>query len=409
MSFLVAVVVVATAGCAAATAELDLVGIVDEQTASAQIPWVVVPAVNLDAGFPPSAANEPKSTAPTVATFVRVTQVDAAVGDHVTAGQPLVHVDDSALKAQLAAAQANQAVAEAQVGVIDQHLADADSAAATLADKKREIEDAIDQATEQRATLEANLEQAQAGLEQLQSGRAQLSSALKAALKSPVPPVPALAQQRAASIAMMQAQLAQLDSQLAALQDGITKLTDGIAQIDAALVKARDGLAKIESAQADLADARLTLEDLKRLAEASAGLSAVAVDVVAAQIAVTVVTAPADGIVTAIVTPGAVLAPGATAVTVRQTPTTVTTWVSPERAALFCTSDTARLAGDWAPTSPVRATLTRIGTETDYPPNVQATDETHLARAIALTFTFDGTLPAGIPVEIHTTPCHATR
>ena len=65
------------------------------------------------------------------------------------------------------------------------------------------------------------------------------------------------------------------------------------------------------------------------------------------------------------------------------------------------------VVGDWMTGDGVPATLTRIGTRSDYPPTSVATEEVHLTRAVEVEFTATEHLPAGVPVDISITGCHA--
>ena len=83
----------------------------------------------------------------------------------------------------------------------------------------------------------------------------------------------------------------------------------------------------------------------------------------------------------------------------------MTAWLAPAELARVCTGDSATILGDWM-TQGVRATLTRIGTRSDYPPTSVATDEIHLTRAVEVEFTATQQLPAGVPVELTINSCH---
>lgn len=115
-----------------------------------------------------------------------------------------------------------------------------------------------------------------------------------------------------------------------------------------------------------------------------------------------------NGVVVSAVTPGATLAPGATAVSVRETrPSTVTAWLSRGQLAQVCESDPATITGDWMPNGAgVRARLSRIGTRADYPPTSVATEAVHLTRAVEVEFTATDQLPAGMPAELTIHSCH---
>ncbi|HBX81974.1 MAG TPA: hypothetical protein DEG88_11540 [Propionibacteriaceae bacterium] len=389
-------------GCTS-SGPMILIGRADDNPQSAQVPALVAPSVNLDAGFTTSTTSSNAPTAPTVAAVSRVTEVLAAEGDRVTAGQVLVRFDDAVLVANVSAARATLAVAQAQVPVLDQKNTDAANSQQTVAANRKKATDAIATLTSTRASLVANLAQAKAALPQIDAGLAQLAAALKQLSGLPSTP------QTQAQKTQLVAQQSVLKSKREQVASGIAQMTAGIATVDAGLAQANAGLAKLNSADASINEGRWQLRTLRPLLVVAADTAAVAVKVTEQQQSLAVVVAPTDGIVTDIASVGDVLAAGAPAVTVRPPVRTLTVWVAPAQAATLCVGDAATLVGDWAPAVGIGAKLALIGAQADYPPNEQATDEVHLTRAVMLQFAADAALPAGVPLEIRLSPCHPTR
>ena len=165
---------------------------------------------------------------------------------------------------------------------------------------------------------------------------------------------------------------------------------------------------KLEDATAKITDARGSLRDLKELAALQANALTVPVDLARVQVALAELTSPVNGVVVSVATAGSVLAPGATAVTIRESrPSTVTAWLAPSELARVCAGDAASVVGDWMTGDGVPATLTRIGTSSDYPPTSVATNEVHLTRAVEVEVTATEQLPPGVPVELHINSCHS--
>lgn len=190
------------------------------------------------------------------------------------------------------------------------------------------------------------------------------------------------------------------------LTAAIPTLRSAITRIDDGLAKARSGLARLATAQAKLREARARLRDLRELARIAARASRIGVDIARHDRGLTVVTAPATGVVLQIARTGDVLAPGAPVAVIRPDGApTVTSWIAPDQVDQFAVGTAVRLHGDWMPAGQsIPARVTRVGARADYPPTYQATDGVHLTRAVEITVTVDGgdsqPLPAGVPLEI---------
>jgi multidrug efflux pump subunit AcrA (membrane-fusion protein) len=155
---------------------------------------------------------------------------------------------------------------------------------------------------------------------------------------------------------------------------------------------------------------RATLKDAKKLAEINADASGIPVRKARAQLDQATLKAPVAGVVTSAAHDGDLLAPGASAVTIRTSePSQVSAWLSPAQAARSCSGDAVQLTGDWMPAgTSVPGSVTWLGTGYQYPPTDSTTDEIHLTRALqARISTQQAHLPAGVPVDISITGCHA--
>jgi multidrug resistance efflux pump len=397
----------ALAGCTATPSTLVVSGTVENRVETVAVPSVSVPAVNLDAGFTTLTGTRNPVTGRTATnlstvgttygfgTFVRLAEVTVAVGDTVTAGQSLGRIDDAALTAQVAAAKADQEAALAQVGLLGDAIdttydkqSDVNSALAKVRDAITKIHDGKQKLLKARATIRKNLPLAKQGLAAVEHAIAQIP---------PGVPVPAqlLEQQK------------KLTAAIKAMNAGLKKINGLLHTLAKGLKKARSGLRKLEDATAKITDARGTLRDLKDLAAIQADSLKVPVDLARTQVALAGLTSPVNGVVVAAATAGSVLAPGATAVSIRETrPSTVTAWLASDQVTRVCEGDAASIVGDWMTGDGVPATLTRIGTRSDYPPTSVATEEIHLTRAVEVEFTATEQLPAGVPVELHINSCH---
>jgi len=393
------------AGCASTPTGVVVSGTVEDTLTTLSVPSLTVPAVNLDAGFtdvtgaynPSSGRTAAQSSSVSatysVGTTVRIATMKVRQGDTVTAGDVVATLDRSALKAQLAAAKADAAVAATQPDLIGDAIDTTYDKQADLADARATVVTAIDTLTRTKAklvktrrTLRKNLPKAKAGLAQIEAAIAQIP---------PGVPVPEelLAQQKALTAAIKK------------MTAGLKQINAALPQLNRGLKQARTGLKKLDDARSKIIDARGTLEGLQTLAGIQADALRVPIDLARVQLSLTTLVAPVDGAVVSAAAAGDALAPGATVVSIRESgPSTVTAWLSPAQLGQVCSGDSATIAGDWTTTS-VPATLTRIGTSAQYPPTSVATDEVHLTRAVEVQFTATEQLPAGVPVEVTISGC----
>jgi multidrug efflux pump subunit AcrA (membrane-fusion protein) len=403
----VTVLALALAGCAGTSSSVSVVGTVTDPAKTVAIPSLSVPMVSLDAGFTQSGATT-TATANTSASVYQIgtTQQVAKVlvheGETVQAGQILATLDRSALTTQVEVTKADQAVSRSQVGLLTTAINDTYTKANDVATAKTKVSDAI-------ATLTKTLAQVKAAKPKLKQARADLAAKLTQAeyLLAHYPPVPPPGTpskaELTAMIGQLKAGIAQIDVQLAKLAKAEPLLTSGLTQ-------ARSGLAKLNTALTKISDARRQLRGLRDLAKIAADIAGVPVALANVQLNLATITAPVDGVITWVAGAGERLMTGASVATIRQTgPSKVTAWLSPTQLGQVCLNDSARLVGDWMSAGQgVTATLTRIAPTADFPPSSTATDETHLTRAVAVELTATAELPAGVPMEINISGCHAS-
>ncbi len=441
-----ALVLTGLAGCTAETGYTVTAKVVDDSV-ELQAPALPMPKVNLDAGFVgtaptlgrPGANLSQVTTALGLGSLVRVARTEAVVGDQVIAGQPLVTFDDTALRADVAAAQADEEVARRQIAVLDSGIQTTYDKTDDLNDAQRKAQDAITQLTKLRRQLTAKLAQAKSAartlpgkLRQVNAGLATINAKLpgvsaqlaqaQAALAALPPDAPpeqrAQLEQAVAQLTAARAQLTsskakltaarkQLTAAISALKTGIPKLTQALAKIATGLAKAQDGLRKIASGKTKLADLRTQLRGLKAIAAVAVDAAKTGITVARTIRGQAVVVAPVDGVVTSIADVGALLAPGATAAVVRPSATRLTTWLSPARLAQSCVGYRVSILGDWMST-PLAGAISRVGERAEYPPTSFPSDEVHPTRAVPVDLTLDAPvdLPVGVPLDVHVNPCH---
>ncbi|MDR1711289.1 MAG: HlyD family efflux transporter periplasmic adaptor subunit [Propionibacteriaceae bacterium] len=375
------------AGCTPASSGITVTGTVDDATVAVAVPAIAGPAAV-------SAASVLG-----LGSVVSVTSVSVRVGDEVAAGQVIAVVDADPLQAQLAAAQADEAAASAQVQVLASSIDATYDKAADIADAKKKINKAIKELKKTRAKLVKAQKQAKKARTQLAKQLQQAQALLDNYPPSPPPGTPTQAE--------LQAAIKQLKAAIKKVDAGLKTIKKALPKLDKGLATAKKGLKDLNKASTKLTDARATLKDAKEVAEIAAGASSIPVEMVQAQLAVGEVAAPVSGVVVFAAKVGDRLAPGASLVTIReQQPSTVTAWLSPAQAARVCVGDAAQITGDWMlPGSTVGAKLTRFAESYAYPPTDVPTDEIHLTTALEVEFTADAQLPAGVPVDISLPGC----
>lgn len=442
----VAALAVAAAVSLAACQQADpgivsVTGRVVADTLAVQAPALAVPRISLDAGFA-TQPGEPAATSAVPAMLSlgaaqRVAAVEVRLGDHVKEGDVLLRFDDDALAAQERVAEADLAVAKAQVGVIDAAVDTTHDKEADLRDTREEVTDGIAEGKKARAELVEKRDEARAAAAKLPAQLATVDKNLRdltakrtdaekqlAKVEAALDALPAEtpAEQRAPLVEAekkLVAGLTQLDSGLtklnvarkkitaaqAQLKKAIPQLTEGIETVDDKLADARDAVKKIDKGIAKLEDARAGLKRSRTLAVIAAD-DATAVDEARTAKEQAVVRAPADGVVAGIAHVGDVVAPGATVAEIARPALVVTTWLAPEQAAWVCLDDAASVALDSFPEA-VEGRVSRILPLADYPPSHHATDQVHLTRAVPVEVAVSSALPAGVPADLQISSCQA--
>lgn len=427
-------------GCAAPPpATVSATGRVVADSVTVQAPTLAVPAVNLDAGFASTGAAAPtRSKVPvmlSMASGQRVSSVAVQLGDNVRAGDVLLRFDDDALAEQVRSAQADVAVARAQVGVLDSAIDTTHDKEQDLKDKRAEVESGIAKATKARKDLTGKLAEARKAQKQLPKQLARVNrtiarltaqrntvakqlaevNAALAALPPNAPPairepleqaqqkLTAALKQIDAGLAKLKAGRTKLRAAIKQVDAGIPKLTKAIATIDANLAKARDGLRQIDKGIAKIRDARADLKRARTLARIAAK-NTTAVDGARNDLAQAVVKAPADGVVSSIVKPGDVVAPGATVAEVGRPAHTVRVWLAPEEVSRVCVGDSATVTLD-SLGALAEGSISRVVPLADYPPSYTTTGQVHLTRAVQVDLSLPTAMPPGVPADVQISPC----
>lgn len=407
------------AGCSAGPETIVVTGTVEADLKNVQIPSIAVPLVSLDAGFTDLSGSYNPVTGRTatkngtVATdyglgsTVQVTKMLVEEGDQVIAGQPLAQLDRRPLRAELQTAKANVQASNAQIGLIGDAIDTTFDRQADVKDARTTVRKAINKLTATRAKLRRTrtklrkaLPKVQSGLAALNQGIQQLEEAIAAI--PPGVPVPAELTNQLQALKQKKRELLAVRRKLTT---GLGKINAALPKIATGLSKARDALVKLNDAEATILDARNTLEGLQGLAELQTEAMRYSPELVRAQLALTELRAPVSGLVVSAAHAGDNLAPGATAISLRESgPSSVTGWLSMDQLTQVCQGDQASLRTDWNGTIS-QARISRISTEVQYPPSYVATDEVHLMRAAEVTFDTDTELPAGVPVELTISGC----
>ena len=290
------------------------------------------------------------------------------------------------LTAQLATVEKNLAALKKQRATLAEQLAQVDAALAALPpDAPPAVRDPLEEA-QQRLT--AALKQVDAGIAKLTNAQRALTAGLR---------------QIDAGLGKLAAAQTKLKAAIEQVNTGIPKLTKAIATIDSNLAKARDGLKQITKGIDKIRDARADLKRARTLARIAAK-NTTAVDGARNDLAQAVVKAPADGVVSGIVKPGDVVAPGATVVELDRPAHTVRVWLAPEEVARVCEGDSATAALD-SLGALAAGSISRIVPLADYPPSHTTTGQVHLTRAVQVDLSFPTAMPPGVPADVQISPC----
>lgn len=366
------------AGCSNEQATtLDLTGRVVSDTVALPAPVIVAPAPDIEAGFETTGAaavgaqGDAASTSAmransSATTWVRVSSVNAGLGQTVTEGEVLATVETATLDAALAAAKADEQLAQTTVKLIDDKSGTLTTTASEVASKTAELNKAIVDLTLQRADLQVKLSAAEAAAASITS-------------TTTIPP-------------------GQTDPRVQ-----VKLLEAAIAKIDAALEKAQQGLIDLATAQTDLATAQSAIQYTRDAAVAVAEGYAVATSIAQTQLERAKVVAPFDGVVVSIAAPGEVLAGGAPVVVLRpSSATTIETFVTDEGRQALTVGVQVGAFIDSQPARGYTGRVSAIGNEYGYVPTWFSTKVIHLTRGFRVEIELDQgqAMPAGTPVDV---------
>ncbi|MEI7744457.1 MAG: efflux RND transporter periplasmic adaptor subunit [Chloroflexota bacterium] len=350
----------------------------------------------------------------------RVTAVNAAEGDAVTAGAAILTLDATLLTAQrgqaeaaIAVATANVKVAEANVAAAEADVARADAATAAAKAAVVGANEALDGARAAYNLVRAGASSSQLGLAGSQVTQARATwTALRdaydalSAIEQQTLPGRTLKAQRdtaKAAIATAQAQYAvvragsrsqQVDSAQAAIGVAGAQAKAAAHQADAAAAQADAARARVDGAKASAEAAAAALD------AATAGLA-----VADAQIARLTVIAPIGGtVLTRTVEPGGVVSPGAALMELADLDRlTLTVYVPENRYGQVSVGGKVDVTVDSFPGVTFTGTVSRIADQAEFTPrNVQTVDgRTSTVFAVKLALDASGgKLKPGMPADV---------
>lgn len=374
-----ALVLIATtlAGCSGTQATtFSLTGRVVDDTSSLPAPVVLTPAPDIEAGFESTgSANVPGAgssagigggSAAASTTWVRVAMVGATVGETVKQGDLIAQVETAPLDAALAAAKADEKLAQANVKYIDDRAGTLNTNASDVASKTAELTKTVTDLTRQRADLQVKLAAAEAAAGSLTE-------------TSTIPP-------------------GQTDPRVL-----VKTLEAAILKIDDGLAKANQGLVDLATASTNITTARTAIQATRDAAAAVAEAYGVATRIAQAQRDRALVLAPFDGTIVQVAQVGQVLAGGAPVAVVRPASASrITTYVTDEGRLPLTVGAQAGILMDSQPSRGYTGHISALGNEYEYVPTWFATKVIHLTRGFRVEIELDQgqTLPAGTPVDV---------
>jgi multidrug resistance efflux pump len=351
----------------------------------------------------------------------KLTSVYVGVGDHVQAGQVVARLDTTLLDLGVRQAKINADRARIAVRVVKNNLD-------TVIDNQDKLDQGWDQLASGKAQIAAGKSQIASGKSQLTAARSQLKSTQKqleaakrnrpqleaqlAALKQQAatyPPghVPATLQKQ---IATLQQTLASIDPGLAKVSAGLKQVNSGLAQLStasSALVTAEGKLASARSQLISAGDALRTAK--KQLIRARDSLSIIAdaqpilISLAQAKRDQATLTAPVSGIVTQAASSGTVAMVGTPIVRViPDEASLVDTYLTGAQLAILHRGTIADITYDSSGGKSLRATLSLVDDQAQFPPTSFPTDLVHMTRTVKVTFRLDSGVspPPGTPVDI---------
>jgi len=313
-------------------------------------------------------------------------------------------IDDLNRLADVAAAQAQQAVAKADKArddaqeLVDNMLGSADptdveAARATVVLSRKALEDAQDDFAPYQNKAEDNL------------ARAQFQARLAAAQKNYDNAVTRLNNITGSAnqydLAVAQANLALAESNLAEAQRQYDKVRSGPDPDKLALAESRLETAK---AQLDAAQAEPTSEQLA-LAESQVEQAQSAVNLAQTQLEKTTVTAPTAGIILSrLVEPGEVVAPGGTLLTiVKLDDLSITVYLPEDQYGVVSLGQSAQVTADSFPGQVFEGKVTHIADQAEFTPRNVQTAEGRRTTVFAVKLSVanpEGALKPGMPADV---------
>lgn len=328
----------------------------------------------------------------------RVAAVLVEVGEAVTAGQSVIQLDTALLTGQLAQAQAQLAVAQANYELLVAGPSEAQLSAARAGVTRAQaqlaaVNEQLDLAETQQADVESQIEELNAQIADI-TGQMQTIQAAQQARPT-----------AEGSTAVVQAQgtLAGLNTQLAMARQLQTAVTNQIQLLTVQVTAAEAG---VDAAQAQL-DLLLAGARTEQLAAAAAQVEAVqaTVHLIETQIGRQTLVAPADGVVlNRTIDAGEVTGPGATLLVIGQLEElTITVYVPEDRYGTVTIGQEIPVTVDSFPDEIFTGTVRRIADKAEFTPrNVQtAAGRASTVFAIEIVVTDGaGKLKPGMPADV---------
>ncbi|MHB9003385.1 MAG: HlyD family secretion protein [Coriobacteriia bacterium] len=349
---------------------LELTGSVVDDVSVVPVPGIVMPTVDLKAGWRESTATPSPDaqgaggpiSASTRQCWTRVVDVSVRPGDMVQAGQEIARIDDAFLRLGVQAAKAEAATARANVTLLDDSLTVVMEGRSEIGTKTTELDRTISDLESQRAEI-AN---------QLASAKTALTAATTAT------------------------ETVMLTTQIAALEPAL-------ARIEAGLEQARTGRSTLASATADLNAAQTRLAGIRAAVDAVVEARNIAVSIAEHRLQSAVILAPAQGTVVDARQSGEVVACGAPLVTLRlSSATRVETYVTAEQGRALNKGTQATVYVDALPGRGQPAHVVYVADELEFVPTTFATKLIHLTRGVRVVVELDGTrwIAPGTPADV---------
>ncbi len=328
----------------------------------------------------------------------RVAEVMVAVGDRVTAGQPVVRLDTTLLEGQLAQAQAQLAVAQANYEMLLAGPTEAQLSAMQAGVTRAQAQ--LDAVSEQLDSAESQLEEVEDQIEELNdqiatsTAQLQETQATQQALPSP---------QLATTIAQVQGVLAGLNAQLGMAQRLQTAVSNQIQLLNNQVTVAEAG---VDAAQAQL-DLLLAGARPEQLAAAQAQVEAVraTVNLLETQIGRQTLLAPADGVVlNRTIDAGEVTGPAAALLVIGQLDDlAITVYVPEDRYGAITVGQEATITVDSFPGETFTGTVRRIADKAEFTPRIVQTADGRASTVFAIELSVAdgaGKLKPGMPADV---------